>query len=184
MDRNSKPARLPSGIVKAVALAATVALAACETPMERVPPDGQSPASLPVAAPRPAPWPKPAPQVMAAPAATAAVPEQLLLQPMTEEERAEAFRELVGTTQTYTPPPQEVPVRYVERGEERYVSTHHVHSSSCSPGCQLGRVAVYTGLGAIIGHQFDDQGAGAAIGAGVALLTSPFWYGWSDWCDD
>jgi hypothetical protein len=181
MDRSSKLLRHPLAFV---ALVAAVALAACESPTERVPPDGESPPPIPVAAPRPQPWPAPAPQVMAAPPAAAAVPEQVLLQPMTEEERTEAFQALVGTTQTYTPPPQEVPVRYVEREGERYVSTEHVHSSSCGPGCSLGRVAVYTGLGAIIGHQFDDQGAGAAIGAGVALLTSPGWFGWSDWCDD
>ncbi len=180
MERSSKRDRSP----RALAFVAAVALSACTSPMERVPTDGESPASQPAAVPQPAPWPKPAPQVMVAPPSAAAVPEQVLLQPMTEAERTEAFRALVGTTQTFTPPPQEVPVRYVERGEERYVSTQHVHSSSCGPGCQLGRVAVYTGLGAIIGHQFDDQGAGAAIGAGVALLTSPFWYGWSDWCDD
>jgi len=168
----------------ASALVASVALAACETPMERVPTDGEAPPSLPVAAPKPRPYPEPAPQVMVAPPSAHAVPEQLPMQPMSEAERAEAFRELVGAPQYFTPPPQEVPVRYVERGEERYVTTEHVHSSSCGPGCSLGRVAVYTGLGAIIGHQFDDQGAGAAIGAGVALLTSPGWFGWSDWCDD
>lgn len=180
MERTSKLDRLP------LVLAAAVALSACTSPTERVPTEGETMDGLPVAAPRPQPWPAPAPQVMAAPPSAAAGPEQMLLQPMTEAERTEAFRALVGTTQTYTPPPQEVPIRYVEvdHGDERYVSTGHVHSSGCGPGCSLGRVAVYTGLGAIIGHQFDDQGAGAAIGAGVALLTSPFWYGWSDWCDD
>jgi len=141
----------------------------------------------------------PAPQVMVSEPVPVR-PVQVTIQPMTEAERTEMLRSVLGEPRVFVPAPlPQPPVRevvvyrdagyspyygapyYDSRYDRGYV-TSHVHTSRCSPGCALGRVAVYTGLGAIIGHQYGHRGRGAAIGAGLALLTGPAWCGWSNWC--
>ncbi|MSR46718.1 MAG: glycine zipper family protein [Planctomycetes bacterium] len=139
-----------------------------------------------VIAPAPKFAPAPAPQRMVDPVVSPA--DRDVAPSITEEQRTAAFRNWVGDRRSYTPPapelrlPLESSSRVVER-EVRYVSTGHFHTSRCTPGYALGRVAVYTGVGAVIGQQFHDRGRGAAIGAGLALLTGPWWFGWSCWCD-
>lgn len=167
-----------------MATVAGFAGSACAAPAtERVP---VSPTDRSATQPAPPAWqaPPPAPQAMVAPPTAMAVPERAVLQTMTESERTEAFRTWVGPRRQYTPPaPPLPPPPRVER-EVRYVTTSHVHDYGCRPGCSLGRLAVYTGVGAIIGHQYHHRGRGAAIGAGLALLSSPWWWGGGCWWDD
>ncbi|MBL8840387.1 MAG: hypothetical protein JNL90_02535 [Planctomycetes bacterium] len=111
---------------------------------------------------------------------------------LTEEQRNDAFRAYVGAPRTYAPAPLPPP-RVVDRIAERvvyhdvrpvhYVPSYSVHRyGGYEPvGSTLARTALYTGLGAIIGHQYHHRGRGAAIGAGLALLTSP--WRWYDDCD-
>ncbi|MBM4013957.1 MAG: hypothetical protein FJ293_03205 [Planctomycetes bacterium] len=127
--------------------------------------------------------PPPARQVMIG-APTTVPPDRVVVQPMDEAARTEAFRSLVGSAIRHPPPAPPAEDGATER-VVRVASPHrtHVHHAGCQPGCSLGRVAVYTGLGAIIGHQFDDRSCGAAIGAGLAFLTSPWWWGRGCWFD-
>ncbi len=200
--------------LRALAVAAGFATAACQSPATtRVDPPART------LTPAPMPLPPPAPQVMVAPPTVAPLaPAQVVLPPpattpaapsvppasgnlppvehrpsvraLTEAERDASFRSLVGAPRTYAPAPLPArrvvervvyhdvrPVRYARRYDyEPWEST-------------LARTAVYTGVGAIIGHQYHHRGRGAAIGAGLALLTSPWrWYGgydgrWGGGCD-
>lgn len=140
----------------------------------------------PVESPAPAPAPA-APAAETAPAAPAPPATTL-----TEEQRNAAFRSYVGAPRTYAPAPLPPP-RVVDRIAERvvyrdvrpvhYVPSYRVHRyGAYEPvGSTLARTALYTGIGAIIGHQYHHRGRGAAIGAGLALLTSP--WRWYDDCD-
>lgn len=137
------------------------------------------------------------PQVMID-APVAAAPAQVTLGAMTEEERTAALREAGSPIAPYTPAPFHFYVRApCDTGsvEHELVDPYYASNGSYdtyapasrpgySPGFSLLRTAAYTGMGAIIGHQFHDKGAGAAIGAGLALLTTPFWglgYGGDGW---
>jgi hypothetical protein len=143
--------------------------------MERVPPDWAERAST-LALPRVAPAPRR--QVVIADEG-GAPPERVVLQTMDEARRTETFRELVGSPPRHVPPASPVvvvtePGRRADEGAARRV---HLHHAGCHPGCSLGRLAVFTGVGAIVGHQFDRRSRGAAIGAGLAILASPWWWG-------
>jgi hypothetical protein len=132
------------------------------------------------------PAPPPAPQVvLATPPAPAT--GQRPVSTLTEEQRTELLRAAGSPIPPYTPAPIAPSVRrwVVEREVVRVpYARYHVHGPCCSPGCTLGRVAAYTGIGAIVGHQFHERGAGAAIGAGLAFLTTPWWWGHGVYCWD
>ena len=121
--------------------------------------------------------PPPARQVMIG-APTTVPPDRIVVQPMDEATRTETFRTLVGPPTRPVPPIQRAEsaetVRVMQVASPRHAHVHHV---GCRLGCSLGRLAVYTGVGAIVGHQFDDRSGGAAVGAGLAFLTSPWWWG-------
>ncbi len=148
-------------------------------PVEAAPP-AEAPAPSPAALPAPERAPSdttPAPSSSGGARAPKAV--------VTEEQRNAAFRAYVGAPRTYAPAPAP---RVVDRIAERVVyhdvrPIRYSHRSRYHEpfGSTLARTAVYTGLGAIIGHQYRHRGRGAAIGAGLALLTSP--WGWYDDCD-
>ncbi len=129
----------------------------------------------------------PAPQVLAPRAAVSAPqPAQRVIQTLSEQERTELMRALIDAPHSYQPPPQtpivvSPRVRVEREVVEREVCYEHVHSSYCSPGCSLGRIAVYAGVGAIIGHQYHHRGRGAAIGVGLELLGAPWWWGSRCW---
>jgi hypothetical protein len=158
---------------KSTLLAVPLLLLACESPTRREPTPG-----VPVRI-APLPPPPPAPQVMI----TGAPPTELgggAVSPISEEQRTELLRAAGSPIRSYSPPPFSPPVEtvYVDRSSYGASSGYGAdYPPSYEPWWSIARMAAYTGMGAIIGHQFDDQGAGAAIGAGVALLTSPWGIG-------
>jgi len=148
-------------------LALPLACFACTTPSRRV----ETPTRAARVAPKP---PPPAPQVMIA---APAVDErgQIQLSPISEAERTELLRAAGSPIRSYRPEPfvsapSTVVVRYEGDG-----GSASGYATGCDPLWSMARMAAYTGMGAVIGDQFCDAGAGAAIGAGVALLTTPWW---------
>ena len=132
-----------------------------------------------------APYAAPRPQVMID-APRNLGPSQVMVASMTEEERTEALRAAVSVA-TYSPAPFQfyvsAPVETVvvePQYADPYYGTYRTGSPApCDygPGYSLLRTAAYTGMGAIIGHQFHDKGAGAAIGAGVGYSSASRRYG-------
>lgn len=151
------------------------------------PVESAAPAAADDAAPEPAAAPA------AAPVAPVPPPPG---SPMTEQQRSAAFRALVGPPRTFTPPPPTAAVRRVVEYERRVVPASYgyacddcrwqrcrVHHSYAGPryvGPSLARTALYAGAGAIIGHQFHHRDRGAAIGAVLGLLSSP-WHRYDAW---
>jgi hypothetical protein len=159
-----------------------VAAAGCEAPTERVP-VGPDRAPLPYVAP------PSAPQVMIA-APADAPPQPVVLGSMSEAERRKILLPSANSIEPFVPAPfHAAPAQeYVASdGTHRTAvpcedpSYYHDHDWS-NTAVGLLRMAAYTGMGAIIGNQYHEKGQGAAIGAGLALLTWPFFggggYGW------
>jgi hypothetical protein len=155
----------------------------CESPMERVP-VGTDRASLPFVAP------PPAPQVMIA-APADAPPQTVVLGSMSEAERRKILLPSANSIEPYVPAPFHAPVVrevvYEDGSHHTAVpcdDARYYHDDGWSnTAVGLLRMAAYTGMGAIIGNQYHEKGQGAAIGAGLALLTWPFFgggggYGW------
>lgn len=168
-----------------------VAFASCAAPTERVPVDASD---RPAAAPVPFVAAPPAPQVMVAPPSSVG-PEQVLLQPMSEAERRKILLPSANSIAPYAPAP--LPTRHGARAAPETApqtviverETARVAAAPCTyryypyrpweeDVAGVARLATYTAAGAIIGHQFHERGRGAAIGAGLALLSWPFggWY--------
>jgi hypothetical protein len=171
------------------ALALLLVASGCSSPTTRVvcrPEFRNTELSLP-------PPPPPSPQVMIA--APLALPSgQRTVATISEEERTEMLRAAGSPIAPYSPAPLYEPTDrtvVVERAAygDRYACDTgypRYYGPGYGPGFGIARAAAYTGMGAIIGHQFHDQGAGAAIGAGFALLTTPWWGigGWNSCWDN
>ncbi len=133
----------------------------------------------------------PAPQVLVA-APRAAAPSQVTLAELTEEQRTSALRSAGSPIRPYSPAPLPTPAprrtivveREVVREPYGYAYAAARPYYAWGPHASFARVAAYTGVGAIVGHQWHHRGRGAAIGASLALLTSP-WYWGGGWrgCD-
>jgi hypothetical protein len=167
-------------IAGSLALFASLVLLGCAAPDESDPAGfHRYPALRP---PRP---PPPAPQVMIAPHSDAP-PQPVTLGEMTEAQRRELLLSSSSPIQPYTPAPLPTPPHDVHHEYTRSsgVPCNDSYYDSCrhgSDGCDfltgLARVGVYTAAGAIIGHQFHEKGQGAAIGAGLALVSWPWFWG-------
>lgn len=164
-------------IQAAVVFVPILLASSCSTPTTRVVckpefrdrPDLEAPALQP---------PPPAPQVMIAAPIAAADPAQRTVTTITEAERTEMLRAAGSPIPPYTPAPFHAPSHAVEGDDASYDDSYVQYAGDhgyWGPVFGLARAAAYTGMGAIIGHQFHEKGAGAAIGAGLALLTTPWW---------
>jgi hypothetical protein len=154
-----------------------VAAAGCGAPTERVP-AGPDRAPLPYVAP------PSAPQVMIA-APADAPPQSVVLGTMSEAERRKILLPSANPIEPFVPAPVHAaaaPSSYAPDGSHRsavpceepsYYGDHDWSNTAVG----LLRMAAYTGMGAIIGNQYHEKGQGAAIGAGLALLTWPFFGG-------
>ena len=179
-----------------LAASAALGVCACNATSRRVKFEPRA-AALAVIAPSP-------PDSAAAPSSAPIQFEQVIVGTMSESERTEKLR---ASGWAPPPPPLPPPPAPIYRDDSRPIvverrvvveepswSAYHrsyydssyypYHSYRYGCGPWLGRAATFTLGGALIGRQFHHGGRGAAIGAGLALLTVPFGCGWDRCCDD